>query len=356
MNRFSLYALLILVGVLVVGTSRAVGDLLVASFNTDSILRYDDQTGAFIDAFASGGDLVQPEYMTIGPNGNLYVNSGGGAILQYDGVTGNPFGVFVGPGSIAYGLDFGPDGNLCVAKRGGPAGISFIWKFDGQTGEGLGFCGTMNHEFHAFDLTFRPDGFLYASTGTTLVSVLPTHIMRFDAQTGGFWVDIFIFSADTFNRFIFGPDDNLYLSAGDQVDRYDGVTGQLVDTFASGSGLSSANGMAFGPDGNLYVSSNGTGNILRFDGQTGVFIDVFAGGGGLDGPTALVFTNQTAGCGIPGDVNQDGLVDGGDIGSFVECLLTGGSAGGNCFCGDLDGVGGVDTVDIGVFVSLLLSQ
>src|SRR5207302_1670865 len=39
------------------------GNLYVSSFNTNSILRYNGRTGAFLNVFASGGGLVGPTYL-----------------------------------------------------------------------------------------------------------------------------------------------------------------------------------------------------------------------------------------------------------------------------------------------------
>jgi len=63
--------------------------------------------------------------------------------------------------------------------------------------------------------------------------------------------------------------------------RYDGDTGNFIDVFASGGGLSLPGGLVFGPDGNLYVSSPGFTTtqpdmILRYNGTTGAFIDTLA--------------------------------------------------------------------------------
>lgn len=89
MNKISRITLSLLVGGWIAGMSQAVGDLLVASYNTDSILRFDDQTGAFIDTFAAGSELNLVEFMTVGPDGNLYVSSPlTDSILRYDGQTG----------------------------------------------------------------------------------------------------------------------------------------------------------------------------------------------------------------------------------------------------------------------------
>ena len=49
--------------------------LLVASWYTNSVLRYDAHTGAFIDVFASGGGLSHPEGLALGPRRTLLVSS-----------------------------------------------------------------------------------------------------------------------------------------------------------------------------------------------------------------------------------------------------------------------------------------
>lgn len=56
-------------------------------------------------------------------------------------------------------------------------------------------------------------------------------------------------------------------------------------------------------------------------------------------------------CPCPGDMNSDGLKNGGDIQQFVNCLINGGS----CSCADLDGQNGPDLSDTGLFVTDLLN-
>jgi glucose/arabinose dehydrogenase len=124
-------------------------NLYVSSTGSDAILRYDRQTGAFLNDFVppGSGGLQGPSGLVFGPDGHLYVNSGSSAILRYDGRTGTPLpvsgasgAVFVPPGSgglstVPYrtrflGLVFGPDGHLYVSNLVGGQ----ILRFDGQTG------------------------------------------------------------------------------------------------------------------------------------------------------------------------------------------------------------------------------
>jgi sugar lactone lactonase YvrE len=98
-----------------------------------------------------------------------------------------------------------------------------------------------------------------------------------------------------------------------EVRRYDGVTGALIDTFVSkgSGGLSGPTSLDFGPDdGHLYVSSGNANEVLRYDGATGVFIDIFVG----DDPTTPTI-NEAGSLQVPRgivfgpDGNADGISD-----------------------------------------------
>jgi len=115
-------------------------------------------------------------------------------------------------------------------------------------------------------------------------------VRRFDGSTG---VLLGTFAtggaSSSAHDIVFGPDGNLYLADFGQrkVSRFNGTTGEFIDDFVtSGSGgLSGIEGLVFGPDGNLYVTSRDTSQVLRYDGSTGAFLDVFATvsvGGGVD--------------------------------------------------------------------------
>ncbi len=127
------------------------------------------------------------------------------------------------------------------------------------------------------------------------------NVLLFDEQDGSFIGEFItpgsggLLAPDALN---FGLDGNFYVTSGDTPEtsavlRYNGITGEFIDVFASGNGLFRPYGAAFGPDNNLYVSSFLSDQILRFNGTSGEFLDVFASGngqpGGLNGPNQLLF-------------------------------------------------------------------
>src|SRR5260221_6959152 len=107
---FSYYNVFFLALVASSQTSLAeAGILYVVSTGTNQILRYNDSTGAFIDAFVSSGigGLNTPQDSIFGPDGNLYVASlATNQVLRYNGSTGAFIDAFVSAGSG--GLSFLP--------------------------------------------------------------------------------------------------------------------------------------------------------------------------------------------------------------------------------------------------------
>ncbi len=104
---------------------------------------------------------------------------------------------------------------------------------------------------------------------------------------------------------------------------YDGATGSFKETFASGAGLQSPQGLAFGADGNLYVANQGAHQVLRFDGNTGSFIDIFVPtqSGGLLSPHDLTFgpDGNLYVAGSQGDVRRYN----GTTGAFIDIFTSG---------------------------------
>ncbi len=62
--------------------------------------------------------------------------------------------------------------------------------------------------------------------------------------------------------------------------------------------------------------------------------------------------------GAPGDMDEDGNIDGDDAAGYVECFITGmnTNTGANCGCADMDGDGDADGCDLCIFIQTLLGD
>jgi streptogramin lyase len=158
-------------------STAAAADLLVSSFFSGAVQRYDGETGAFIGTFASGGGLSGAEGLGYGPNGDLYVVSRDNArVLRFDGQTGGYLDTFFSgtPLVIPQGLLFDADAHVYVND----AGTNVVQRFDVQTGQYLG-------EFASNGWLLGPFGMVFGSSGDLYVSsVGRDSILRFDGQTG----------------------------------------------------------------------------------------------------------------------------------------------------------------------------
>lgn len=155
------------------------GKLYVSAAGDDAILRYDLNTGAYIDAFVptGSGGLADPMALSFGPDGNLYVISDWTAqILRYNGSTGAFMDVFAAylPGIAYRGLAFGSDGYLYT----GDFVFAKIMKYNTQTGASSVFVQGTFGDFMPNDLAFGPDGNLYVADASW------DKVLRFNAQTG----------------------------------------------------------------------------------------------------------------------------------------------------------------------------
>jgi streptogramin lyase len=273
------------------------GDLLVTSRNTQSVLRYDGQTGAYVGAFvpSRSGGLGPSHGLVFGPDGNLYVGDVAlGAVRRYNGSTGGFIDTFVAPGSgglsYPHGMVFGPDGHLYISSYL----TDSVLRYDGRSGAFLGAFVPRGSGglVGPSALSFGPDRHLYVASEKT------NSVLQYDGRTGAF-LDAFVPSGsgglDHPDGLLFGPDGELYVSSYTRcaVFRYDGRRGSFRDIFVTGGSgeLKGPTKIAIGPDRNLYVVSQDNNRVLRFNGRTGAFIDTFVAqdSGGLNGPTDLVF-------------------------------------------------------------------
>jgi RHS repeat-associated protein len=273
-----------------VGATGVVPNLLVDNWGGHNVLSYDATRGLFAGAFvgATSGGLLGPEGMAIGADGNLYVASyNNNAIYRYDGQTGAFLDIFAStPPGISQPNDilFGPDGNLYLDTFNNTA----VYRFD-HTGAYLGqFTSGFDLVNGAGGMAFGPDGNLY------VCSLNSQSVEEYNGTTGAFISHFVPAGSNNIGRaenLTFGPDGNLYVSSrgNEAVLRYDGRTGAFLGIFASGGGLTYPGGLAFGPDGNLYVTSEFNNTVLRFDGHTGAFLGIAAPSDGLNVPSYLLF-------------------------------------------------------------------
>jgi hypothetical protein len=215
------------------------GNLYVAAGydpNQGWVDRFVGATGAYLGKFVSddlsqNGGLMNPQGMLFGPDGkgdgklDLYVassrlTSSNNNVKRYDGTTGQFLGEFVTTGSggldHAAGITFGPDGNLYVASggwggNGGIFGLAAVLRYEGPTSPDKLPPGTFLGTFvqpgsgglnSPLGLLFGPDGNgdgqqdLYVGTflahGTDFKSKNGTSaILRYDGKTGSF-IDAFV--------------------------------------------------------------------------------------------------------------------------------------------------------------------
>jgi sugar lactone lactonase YvrE len=243
------------------------GNLYVASNGSRSaVLRYNATTGAFIDTFVApgSGGLSNPGVtafgMAFGPDGNLYVVSGGtNQVLEYNGTTGAFLQVFISAGSgglnVPRAVTFGADGNLYVPSR------------DNNS-------------------VMRYQGPLSSSPGTPLPATGQSGATFVAPSSGGLLKPLYC---------IFGPDGNLYVDGSQTVGvlRYNGTTGAFIDTFVPG--VPGGRGMVFDPEGRLYVGDS-SHSIHRYDAQGDFLGDLLVNAVSptLSEPLGLTFDAQGA--------------------------------------------------------------
>ena len=258
-------------------------DLLVSSFFSNKVGRYDQRTGAYIGDFQAAG-LSGPLATRLGPDGLMYVTSeGSNQVKRYNWRTGAFVDNFVTGGAEGLsgptGIDWDANGDLIVGSFNNHS----IFKYDGQSGAFLsrvvapsqgGLQGPDN------GMIFGSDGLLYVP------SYYSNQILRYDLDAGT--SEVFINGIGRPRVLVF-DEDQLYITSetADAVQRYD-LDGNFVDNFiAPGSGvLDTPVGLAL-HNNEWYVSSATQDRVLKFDREGNLLDANFLTTGGIDGPTFL---------------------------------------------------------------------
>ncbi|HEY6565629.1 MAG TPA: NHL repeat-containing protein [Pirellulaceae bacterium] len=254
-------------------------ELLVGSWNTHSIRRYDLSTNQYLgDLVPPGsGGLNIPDGMDFGPDGHLYVSSSQtDRVLRYDGQTGTFLGAFVTqqlnmPGN----LKFGPDGLLYVANKG----TGQVLRFHPQTGALVDVFASGGGLQQPVGLLWD-EGYLYVSDFTG------NAIRRFNATNGAF-VDTF---ATLSTPLILNLDPQGHLLVSSHMDsmiwRYETATGTRIGPALIGGPVSCPVGHLFA-DGDLIVASWQNHRLLRYAAD-GTFIQTMVNNGPLRLPNDLL--------------------------------------------------------------------
>lgn len=259
-------------------------ELIVSSYFGNSVKRFDPKTGEFLGAY-SGGELKGPLGMTLGPDGSLYVCSeSNNSIVRFDLQSHAFKDVFASGGSLDHptSITFRDSTEALVANFEDSTIARFGSKgFEGRLTQS-GFAGLSGPDVGT---VVGPDGILYVP------GFYSNAIYRFDPRTGAY-IDTFIAPKKgglTQPRTILFRQGMVWVSSdnGNKVLRFT-PDGGFIDTFVkSGSGgLKGASGMAFLGN-SLLVTSWRNNKVLEYSEADGHFIRPLISNG-LSGPTFIL--------------------------------------------------------------------
>lgn len=251
-------------------------DWYVSAASRNSVLRFADDGTLLGDFVTPGaGGLTNPQGITFGPDGHLYASSfsgtpGNNRVLRFDGETGSFLNVFASVSNMVWPAEINFRGSHLYVSDFSAGTTGRVSRFDATTGV------LVDHFATGIN---RPDGQVWDANGDLYVSAFGTNsIRKFNGTTGA--------SSGNFVATgvggLAGPLDLLILPNGEflvssfnnnSVKRYSAAGVSLGNAI---SGLSGPQGLAIGPDGMLYAGSFTTGTINRYDINTFALLNTFA--------------------------------------------------------------------------------
>ena len=320
--------------------------LYIGDSATDSVHKFDADTGAYVSSFVTVGSagLHGPRGLVLNAENLLVVNQNiglpkNGEVLRYNGQTGAPTTALV-PSTNA-NAPYSPAGivvrnNVAYVADTRDDGVSTsgrIAKYNATTGT---FLGELIPD--GFAAEFRPRGLAFGPSGELYVTVFSEalfntddpagYVLRFDVSTGAFQVVAANNGNGTFEGdevanlhnpegLVFSPDGSrLYVTSSranandtDKILGMDPILGSraAIDTILLdevGKPRAFAQSILFGPDVKLFVPITGdgpaSGSVRRYDlspghlGQFDVFIPAAASGGTLHQPYYATFGRTNA--------------------------------------------------------------
>jgi serralysin len=354
---------------------------LVGNSRGDNVLVFDAATGNYLGEFitAGQGGLDTPDTLIFGLDGNgdgksdLYITSGTdlatSSILRFDGQTGDFIDVFIGDNpntdldesgglNRPYGVAYGPDGNFYVAsfltdqilRYNGVTG-AFIDVFAQGIGQADGLNGPNGLLFINNSLYVTTQGSvatINAETGEAsgdFSAGLPSQVLRYDSLAPGATPTVFATPEPSPDSFGFvsllglavGEDGDLYVSDfANDIHRYDLVTGDLVDTLSTNyttdtpPSFNFMGGLAFAPNGDLltvgFDVNTEEGAILNYESENNSpvnpYEELVPTNRILERPIGITFfpTESKLVSGTPG---KDKLFAGEDLEAIADIVFVG---------------------------------
>lgn len=212
----------------------------------DNVLRFDGKTGEYIETFIQRPNL-NAGGSVFGPDQNYYAGSRSlVAILRFDGETGDFIDEFIDSTTINFprGFVFGSDGNFYWGNGADPAsgsGGGGILQYDGVTGALLNDAFIVDPELSVLDAIDGPDGNIWTTSEFPFRDPNGKGTVRIYNIDDGALLKVLDPGLDADGEPIlaaprgmrFGPDNNLYVSSTgtESVVRFDGETLEFIDTF-----------------------------------------------------------------------------------------------------------------------------